>query len=390
MADAIKYSNNQAINTQTIKQSNNQAINIHMHLANLKLTNFKSYAEVDTDFCPNVNCLVGNNGVGKTNMLDAIYYLSFCKSCFSSVDTQHIKQGEDYFAIHGTYTIGDDKATVSCIQKKGQPKQMRWNGKAYTTLGEHIGRIPLVMISPQDQQIILGPSEARRRFVDGVVSQTDRGYLTHLLQYQRAVEQRNRLLKQMYEDRYWDEQAMAVWDEQVVRHGEVLYEGRQSFLKDFQPLFDEYFSWITNGNEQGTMHYVTHAEVPLQQQLEEAKQNDKYMLYTTVGPHKDDLELEIGGMAVKRFGSQGQQKTFVLALKLAQFEYIYQHGGVKPILLLDDMFDKLDMERVTQLVQLVGSERFGQVFLTDTQPGRVEQIFEQLPQLEHKVMKIEK
>ena len=267
---------------------------------------------------------------------------------------------------------------------------MRWNGKAYTTLGEHIGRIPLVMISPQDQQIILGPSEARRRFVDGVVSQTDRGYLTHLLQYQRAVDQRNRLLKQMYEDRYWDEQAMAVWDEQVVRHGEVLYEGRQSFLKDFQPLFDEYFSWITNGNEQGTMHYVTHAEVPLQQQLEEAKQNDKYMLYTTVGPHKDDLELEIGGMAVKRFGSQGQQKTFVLALKLAQFEYIYQHGGVKPILLLDDMFDKLDMERVTQLVQLVGSERFGQVFLTDTQPGRVEQIFEQLPQLEHKVMKIEK
>ena len=361
-----------------------------MYLANLKLSNFKSYAEVDADFCPNVNCLVGNNGVGKTNMLDAIYYLSFCKSCFSSMDMHHIRQGEDFFAIHGSYCFDEEKVSVSCILKRGQPKQMRWNGKAYSSLGEHIGRVPLVMVSPYDQQIILGGSEVRRRFVDGVVSQTDRGYLSHLLQYQRAVEQRNRLLKQMYDDRYWDNEAIAVWDEQVVRHGEALYVGRQLFLKDFEPLFDEYFSWITNGAEQGTMHYATHADVPLQQQLDEARQADRYTTYTTVGPHKDDLELNIGGMLAKRFGSQGQQKSFVLALKLAQFEYIYQHGGVKPILLLDDVFDKLDMERVTQLVQLVGSERFGQVFLTDTQPGRVERIFEQLPQLEHRVRKIEK
>ena len=245
------------------------------------------------------------------------------------------------------------------------------------------------MVSPYDQQIITGGSEVRRRFVDGVLSQTDRGYLTHLLQYQRAIEQRNRLLKQMYEDRQWDEASMAVWDDQVVRSGEVLYAGRQAFLNDFRPLFDDYFAWITGGAEKGTLEYLTHAEVPLRQQLEEARPQDRYAQYTTVGPHKDDLELAIGGMAVKRVGSQGQQKTFVLALKLAQFEYIFRHGGVKPLLLLDDVFDKLDMERVTQLVQLVGSDRFGQVFLSDTQPGRVEGIFEEIPQVEHRVMRIE-
>ncbi len=360
-----------------------------MHLVNLKLSNFKSFADMEADFCPNVNCLVGNNGVGKTNLLDAIYYLSFSKSCFSAGDVQNKRHGEEYFAIHGRYEMEGEGVTVSCIQKRGQPKQMRWNGKAYGSLGEHIGRVPLVMVSPYDQQIITGGSEVRRRFVDGVLSQTDRGYLTHLLQYQRAIEQRNQLLKQMYEDRQWDEASMAVWDDQVVRSGEVLYAGRQAFLNDFRPLFDDYFAWITGGAEKGTLEYLTHAEVPLRQQLEEARPQDRYAQYTTVGPHKDDLELAIGGMAVKRFGSQGQQKTFVLALKLAQFEYIFRHGGVKPLLLLDDVFDKLDMERVTQLVQLVGSDRFGQVFLSDTQPGRVEGIFEEIPQVEHRVMRIE-
>ena len=360
-----------------------------MYLAHLQLTNFKSYAELEADFCPNVNCLVGNNGVGKTNALDAIYYLSFCKSCFSPTDTQNIRLDEDFFAIHGKYRLEEEEVKVSCIQKRGQPKQMRWNGKAYHSLGEHIGRVPLVMVSPYDQQIITGGSEGRRKFVDGVLSQTDKGYLSHLLQYQRALEQRNKLLKQMYEDRRWDEPSVSVWDEQLERHGQVLYDGRQQFTKDFQPLFDQYFSWITHDTEQGTLQYVTRADVPLRQQLEEARQHDRYAQYTTVGPHKDDLELTIGGLAAKRYGSQGQQKTLMLALKLAQFEYIYRRGGVKPILLLDDVFDKLDMERVTQLVQLVGSDRFGQVFLTDTQRGRVEQILAELPQLENRIFEVD-
>ncbi|MBP5541023.1 MAG: DNA replication/repair protein RecF [Bacteroidales bacterium] len=372
-----------------------------MHIASLKLANFKTYTDLDVEFCPNVNCLVGDNGVGKTNLLEAIYYLSFCKSFSSLPDTLNIRAGEDFFAIHGTYAIeGPESATteevkVSCVQKRGQSKQMLWGKKAYKTLGEHIGRIPLVMVSPADQAIINGGSDVRRKFLDGILSQVDHGYLNHLLQYQKALEQRNRLLKQMYEDRAWDEPAVALWDDQLVRHGQVLYDGRRAFLEEFKPLFDEYFSWITGntsartqGREEGRMEYVTRASFPLQQQLDEARQADKYAQYTTVGPHKDDLELSIGDFSVKRFGSQGQQKTFALAMKLAQFEYIYRHCGRKPILLLDDIFDKLDLGRVTQLVHLVGSDRFGQVFLTDTQPGRVQQIFQQIPQVEHMIFTV--
>jgi len=359
-----------------------------MYLTNFKLSNFKTYTELDVDFCSNINCLVGNNGVGKTNLLDAIYYLSFCKSFFNPIDSQNIRQGEDFFAIHGTYMFDQDSVMVSCIQKKGVSKQMRWNKKAYKTFGEHIGKVPLVIISPQDQNIIMGGSDVRRKFVDGVISQTDKGYLDHLLQYQKALDQRNRLLKQFYENRHWDEASIVIWDDQLVRHGQVLYEGRQAFLKEFLPLFAEYFSWITNSSEEAALKYVTKSEMPLQQQLMEARQNDKYAQYTTVGPHKDDLELAIGDFNIKKFGSQGQQKTFVLALKLAQFEYIYQRCGQKPILLLDDIFDKLDMLRVKQLIHLVGSDRFGQVFLTDTQPGRVENIFAEIPQVEHKIFTV--
>lgn len=360
-----------------------------MHLTNFKLSNFKTYADLDVDFCSNVNCLVGNNGVGKTNLLDAIYYLSFCKSYFNAIDSQNIRQGEEFFAIHGNYTFDEDQVLVSCIEKKGQPKQMRWNKKAYKTFGEHIGRIPLVIISPNDQNIIQGGSEVRRKFIDGVISQTDKNYLDHLLQYQKAIDQRNKLLKQFCENRYWEEASISIWDEQVARHGSILYEGRKSFLSEFMPLFNEYFSWITNSAEQAVINYISRSEIPLEQQLAEARQNDKYAQYTTVGPHKDDLELAIGDFSVKKYGSQGQQKTFVLALKLAQFEYIYQRCGQKPILLLDDIFDKLDMLRVTQLVHLVGSDRFGQVFLTDTQPGRVENIFAEIPQVEHLIFNVQ-
>lgn len=359
-----------------------------MYLTNFKLNNFKTYAELDVDFCSNINCLVGNNGVGKTNLLDAIYYLSFCKSFFSPIDSQNIRQGEAYFAIHGSYIIDRESALVSCIQKRGMAKQLRWNKKPYKTFGEHIGRIPLVIISPVDQNIIMGGSDVRRKFVDGVISQTDKGYLEHLLQYHKALDQRNRLLKQFYEERCWDEPSISVWDDQLVRHGEALYQGRAAFLQEFVPLFAEYFSWITNSSETAEITYLGRAATPLQEQLYEARQQDKYAQYTTVGPHKDDWDLSIGDFNLKRFGSQGQQKTFVLSLKLAQFEYIYRHCGRKPILLLDDIFDKLDMVRVKQLIHLVGTDRFGQVFISDTQPGRVENIFAEIPQVEHKIFEV--
>ena len=357
-----------------------------MTLDRLILTNFKNYTEADISLCSNVNCFVGNNGAGKTNLLDAVYYLSFCKSYFNPVDSQNIRLGTDFFAIHGHY--GDDVA--SCIQKRGQNKQMRWNKKAYKTLAEHIGRVPLVMVSPADSQLITGGSELRRKFIDGVISQTDRQYLDHLLQYTKALDQRNRLLKQMWDDRLWDEQMVSVWDEQLCRHADYLYDARRRFIVEFTPYFEEYYHWIAGADEPGSLSYSCD-DRPLTVQLADSRQNDKYAQHTTCGPHKDDLQLMLGGdMSVKRFGSQGQQKSFALALKLAQFQYLLASTGHKPILLLDDIFDKLDMLRVGQLIALVGSDRFGQVLLTDTQPGRVEGIFRQLPQLEHRIFNVEK
>ena len=357
-----------------------------MTLDRLILTNFKNYPEADIALCGNVNCFVGNNGAGKTNLLDAVYYLSFCKSYFNPVDLQNIRLGEEFFAIHGHY--GDDIA--SCVVRRGKGKEMRWNKKPYKTLAEHIGKLPLVMVSPADQQIITGGSELRRRFIDAVISQTDADYLQHLLQYNKALEMRNKLLKQMWDDRMWDEGLVAVYDAQLILHGESIYAVRRRFINDFRPLFEEYYHWIAGSDEPGTIAYSSD-ERPLAEQLSAARQADKYAQYTTVGPHKDDLLLTLADeMSVKRFGSQGQQKSFALALKLAQFQYMENRCGQKPILLLDDIFDKLDMLRVKQLIALVGSERFGQVLLTDTQPGRVQAIFDELPTLEHKLFNVEK
>jgi DNA replication and repair protein RecF len=363
-----------------------------MTLDRIILTNFKNYREADIDLCGNVNCFVGNNGAGKTNLLDAVYYLSFCKSYFNPVDTQNIMLGESYFAIHGHY--GDQQA--SCVLKRGQPKQMRWNKKTCKTLMEHIGRIPLVIVSPSDQTLITGGSESRRKFIDGIISQTDKQYLDHLVQYTRALEQRNRLLKQMWEDRLFDEATVSVWDGQLSRHGEYLYQSRERFIADFTPLFQQYYHTIAGSQEPGVIRYQRDTR-PLDQQLADSRQADKYSQYTTCGPHKDDLQMllenadsEAVDFTLKRFGSQGQQKSFALALKLAQFQYIEECLGQKPILLLDDIFDKLDMLRVKQLIALVGSDRFGQVLLTDTQPGRVQAIFDELPNLQHRIFQVEK
>ncbi len=369
-----------------------------MYIDRLQLTNFKNYADLDVHFSNNVNCLVGNNGVGKTNLLDALYYLSFCKSYFNPIDSQNIRSGADFFAIHGTYVVEDESprenVTVSCTLQRGQTKKMKYNKKACNTFSDHIGRLPLVIVTPSDQALILGGSDVRRKFIDGIISQVDRGYLQTLLSYQKALEQRNRLLKQFYENRFFEDESIAIWDEQLARFGEPIVAARRQFLADFLPLFQSYYSLIhpdAGADEKPAIGYVTNldADSPsLEAQLQEARKRDAQLLYTTVGPHKDDLELSIGEFAVKRFGSQGQQKTFLLALKLAQFEYMYRHLGVKPLLLLDDVFDKLDMQRVSQLVLLVGSDRFGQVLLTDTQQGRVESIFRQAPEMPHRIFRV--
>ena len=365
-----------------------------MHIENLKLNNFKNYTDLDVDFCRNVNCLVGNNGVGKTNMLDAIYYLSFCKSFFNPQDVMNIRHGEQYFAIHGRYSqvSGRESMQVSCVLQQGHNKQMKCDGKTYKNFAEHIGKLPLVMISPVDQVLILGGSEVRRKFMDGVISQTNKDYLYQLMQYQKALDQRNKLLKQMAEDRYFEESLIEMWDDQLVRYGEAISKERRVFLEKFTILFNEYYQLIAQDREEAVIAYKTQVDAEsanMKELLLQSRQKDRYSEFTNVGIHKDDLEFGFGDYAVKRFGSQGQQKSFVLALKLAQFQYIYEVCGEKPILLLDDIFDKLDMDRIRQLVMLVGSDRFGQVFLTDTQPGRVEAIFDDIPDVEHKIFKVE-
>lgn len=369
-----------------------------MYIERLQLANFKNYTDLDVEFSNNVNCLVGNNGVGKTNLLDALYYLSFCKSYFNPIDSQNIRMGADFFAIHGRYVTDDGRegetVPVSCTLQRGQSKKMKFNKKACSTFAEHIGRLPLVIVTPSDQSLIQGGSEVRRKFVDGIISQVDRGYLQTLLSYQKALEQRNRLLKRFYEDRYFDDDAIAIWDEQLVRYGEPIVSSRRQFLEEFAPLFAGYYSLIhsdVQNQEHPTIAYETQMDSgSMSSMLGEMHRRDAQVQYTTVGPHKDDFDFHIDEFAVKRFGSQGQQKTFLLALKLAQFEYIRTHIGTKPILLLDDIFDKLDMLRVSQLVMLVGSDRFGQVFITDTQEGRVESIFRQAPDMPYKIFNVDK
>lgn len=350
-----------------------------MYLKKLKLADFKNYEEADLSFSPGINCLVGNNGVGKTNLLDAIYYLSFCKSCFNPFDAQNIRRGADFFAIHGEYDMEGDAVLVSCVYRQGGAKQMKYNKKNCTSFAEHIGRIPLVVVSPGDQVLILGGSEVRRKFIDGVISQVDHAYLQQLMQYQKALEQRNALLKQFSENRYFEEDAIAIWDEQLCRLAELIHARRRTFIEEMTPLFSDYFNHIAQlPGEKPEMIYVSQLndDTPMAQQMQEAHRRDALLAYTTVGIHKDDLELRIAGFPAKKFGSQGQQKTFLLALKLAQYDYIKAHCGRQPLLLLDDIFDKLDMLRVRQLLALVGSDRFGQTFVTDTQIGRVEEIFD--------------
>ena len=362
-----------------------------MYLKQLKLANFKNYAELEADFSSKVNCFVGNNGVGKTNLLDAVYYLSFCKSYFNSVDNQNVKYDEPFFAIHGCYQFddSDDEQLVSCVLKRGAAKQMKINKKAYARFADHIGKIPLVMISPYDQDLINSGSDMRRKFIDGIISQTDRQYLENLLSYQKALEQRNTLLKHFFENRYFEEAQLQLWDDQLVRFGLPVHQSREAFLKEFETIFQSYFRLISPTGENVSISYESQLDgSDFGQLLKNAWQRDAYAQYTTVGPHKDDLVFQIDeAKPIKKFGSQGQQKTFVLALKLAQFEYIASIRGIKPILLLDDVFDKLDIERVRQLVHLVGSHRFGQVFLTDTQQGRVESIFDNTD-IEHAIFTV--
>ena len=346
-----------------------------MHLKNLSLLNYKNLKSTEFDFDEKINCLVGNNGVGKTNVLDSIYHLSFGKSYFNPITSQNINHDSDFFVIEGEFEKNDKSEKILASAKKGQKKIIKRNNKAYEKLSEHIGFIPTVIISPADRDLIIEGSETRRKFMDGVISQSDQVYLNTLLQYTKLISQRNSLLKYFGANNTFERDTLEVYNLQLSSLGQELFEKRKEFLKEFIPIFNKRYSDITNNKEEVQINYKSQLfEKSLSNLLEENLQKDMALQYTSVGTHKDDLSFEIADHPIKKFGSQGQQKSFLIALKLAQFDFIKQISKVNPILLLDDIFDKLDENRVAHIVALVATNELGQIFLSDTHADRTEKV----------------
>lgn len=350
-----------------------------MYLQQLSFINFKNYAEAEISLAEGVNAFVGNNGAGKTNLLDAVHYLSLCKSYFNPIDTQQIKQGADFFMINGVFQKNGNKEVVACGVKRNQKKQFKRNKKDYQRLADHIGLLPLVMISPYDISIIIEGSEERRKFIDNVISQTDHQYLDELIGYNKVLTNRNALLKQIADTGRYDPELLAVFDEQLIASGARIFEKRRVFMEVFTPIFNQHYQFISDDAEQVELSYESQLlNESFATLLKKSMERDRVLERTTMGIHKDDLQFNIHSMPMKKFGSQGQQKSFLIALKLAQYTFLTQKNGFKPLLLLDDIFDKLDDNRVTKLMQMVSNNDFGQVFITDTSSTRVQGIFEKI------------
>ncbi|MFA9391911.1 MAG: DNA replication/repair protein RecF [Prolixibacteraceae bacterium] len=360
-----------------------------MYLQKITLLNYKNIEQAEVMFSPKLNCFLGDNGAGKTNLLDAIYFLSFTKSFFNSIDSQNIRHGSEMFMVQGKYNRDHEDELISIGFKQGFKKQFKRNQKAYKTLSEHIGLFPLVMISPVDSILILGGSDERRKFMDGVISQYDRNYLDALLRYNRTLLQRNNVLKHFHETRTFDEVTLSVYDEQLAEYGSLIYEKRKNFVEAMVPVFQNFYEYVSSGKEQVVLNYDSSFENnDFLQQLMLSRAKDRASQYTNVGIHKDDLFLGLGDYPIKKLGSQGQTKTYLLALKFAQFEYLKTAGQIKPILLLDDIFDKLDANRVGKIIKLVSEEQFGQIFITDTNREHLDGILGQM-NTEYKIFKID-
>lgn len=344
-----------------------------MRLTSLNLTNYKNFDSKTFEFSSKVNCFVGSNGVGKTNILDAIYHLSFGKSYFNPIALQNIKHGEDFFAINGTYSKENHIEKIIVSLKKGQGKTIKRNGKSYERFSDHIGLLPLVIISPTDRDLIVEGSEIRRKFLDGVIAQSDRNYLETLIHYNKLLAQRNALLKYFAKTNTFNSDTLEVYNIQLSDLGTKIHLKRASFMVTFNPIFLKQYKAISGVNEIVSLSYKSQLlDVPMNQLLESNLSKDRLLQFTSVGTHKDDLIFSIGDYPIKKFGSQGQQKSFLTALKLAQFEVIQSQSGTTPILLLDDIFDKLDEQRVARIISMVDDEQFGQLFISDTHAERTE------------------
>ncbi len=359
-----------------------------MLLKNLSLINYKNFESQDFEFDSKINCFVGPNGIGKTNVLDAIYHLTLGKSYFNPVATQNIRHEQDFFVIDGTFEKAAREEKIVCSYKKGAKKIIKRNGKAYERLSDHIGLLPLVIISPADRDLIIEGSETRRKFMDGVISQSDKNYLQGLIKYNKILSQRNSLLKYFAANQTFDATSLSVYNEQLTEFGTPIFEKRAQFMEAFIPIFKSQYAAISGDNEEVALTYESKLlNSGLLELLEKNIDRDRALQYSSVGIHKDDLHFTISGHPIKKFGSQGQQKSFLIALKFAQFHFIKEQAGTTPVLLLDDIFDKLDEERVAHIVDLVDNEEFGQIFISDTHAERTENVVKTIHQT-YKIFKL--
>jgi len=361
----------------------------HIFLSKLSLINFKNYKQAEVSLSPDINCFIGPNGAGKTNILDAIYYLSMCKSYLNPIDSQNILFDESFFVIQSIWNKGNNQESVYCGVKKGQKKVFKKNKVTYEKLADHIGLFPAVMISPYDRDLILEGSEVRRKWMDGIIAQFDRDFLQDLIKYGKVLNQRNALLKNLSGYGFFDQESISVWDEQLIACGKNIHKARKKVVEEFIPIFQKYYQWLSDKKEVVSLEYRSQLfNHSFEELLERAKRNDQRKQHTTVGTHKDDFIFTIKGHPIKKFGSQGQQKSYLIALRLAQYEWLLSRLNRKPVLLLDDIFDKLDNDRVERLMQMVSDQDFGQVLITDTDKERIATIFEN-NQIDYKAFHIE-
>ncbi len=359
-----------------------------MIIRKLTLLNFKNHTEQRFDFSPQINCFVGNNGVGKTNILDALHYISVGKSFLGNSDIFNIKNGGDFFTIEAEIE-GDEKTDIIKIQQPKEAKKLiKKNEKTYDRMADHIGFLPSVMISPYDSNLISDSGDSRRRFLDAMISQTDSEYLFDLIQYQKTIQQRNALLKYFAKNRTFDLDSLEIYSEPISKFGTKIFEKRKDFVEKLSPIVQHYYEIISGAKEKITITYQSHLkEDQLLHLLKTNLDKDRQLTYTSKGIHKDDLIFEMNDSLIKKIGSQGQQKSFLIALKLAQINRIKTRTGKSPILLLDDIFDKLDDTRVSQLIELVNKENFGQIFITDTHKQRTESVVKRIDE-ESKIFEI--
>lgn len=344
-----------------------------MILKKLSILNYKNILQAEVAFSPKMNCFFGNNGMGKTNLLDVIHYLSFCKSHINTPDSQIINNDLDMCVVQGEYDYEGRGEEIFCAIRRRQRKQFKRNKKEYDKLSEHIGLLPLVMVSPADSDLIRGGSDERRRFLDLIISQQDKQYLHALIQYNKALLQRNMLLK----NQNMDASLFEVLEMQLGMYGRMVFEKRQLLVDSFIPIFNEYYQRICRSTEQVGLHYISQlSDRDLPEALAVNRERDRILGYTSNGVHKDELEMTLNENLIRRVGSQGQNKTYLIALKLAQFAFLAQRGSTTPILLLDDIFDKLDAARVAEIIKLVSDDSFGQIFITDTNRKYLDEILQ--------------